>query len=116
MLYTCSISAKKIVGNKRHYTIVLGYGNNEVAPDKHDIDLLKKGVMTARGFALNYEVKLRSPEAYEWMARVSEEASHEDVVLIGEEGSEKSYRIILAEMMASMFSGKTKFRYAGELR
>jgi hypothetical protein len=118
MLYTCSTStAKKTTGQMKHYYVIHGHGNDEVAPDKHDLDLYKSGVMTAKGLALNYEVKLRSPEAYDWMARVSAEASHEDVVLIGEEeGAEKSYRTILAEMMTSMFGGKMNFRCLGELK
>lgn len=117
MLYTCSITAaRKEVVKMKSYYIVSGHGNDVVAPDKHDLDLYKNGVMTAKGFALNYETKLRSREAYEWMSRVSAEATHEDVVLVGkEEGAEKSYRMMLAEMMASMFGGKMNFRYMGEL-
>lgn len=62
-------------------------------------------------------MKLRSQGAYEWMSRVSAETIHEDVVLVGEdEGAEKSYRIMLAEMMASMFGGQMNFRYKGELK
>jgi hypothetical protein len=117
MLYSCSVSAAKKVGEMKHYFVVAGQGNDEVVPDKRDTDLYKEGVMTAKGYALNYEMKLRSQEAYEWMARVSAEASHEDVVLIGEEeGTEKSYRTMLADMMASMFGGQMNFRYEGELK
>jgi asparagine synthetase A len=101
----------------KYYYIMSGQGNDVVAPDKHDLELFKSGVMTAKGFALNYEMKLRSQEAYEWMSRVSAEAIHQDIVLVGEEdGLEKSYRIMLAEMMASMLSGQMNFRYMGELR
>lgn len=118
MLYTCSASAaKKTTGKMKHYHIAHGHGNDEVVPDKRDLELYKNGVITARGFALNYEMKLRSPEAYEWMARVSEEASHEDVVLIGEEETaENSCRTKLAEMMTSMFGGNMNLRYGGELK
>jgi hypothetical protein len=101
----------------KHYYIMHGHGNDEVVADRHDLDLFKKGLITAKGFALNYEMKLRSNEAYEWMARVSTEASHQDVVLIGEEeGLEKNCRAMLAEMMASMFGGNMNFRYAGDLK
>jgi hypothetical protein len=118
MLYTCSASAtKKIGGNMKCYYILGGRGNDDVVPDKHDQDLYKNGVITAKGFALNYETKLRGREAYEWMERVSAEAAHEDIVLVGRENNgEKSYRTILAEMMASMFGGKMNFRYMGELK
>ena len=118
MLYTCSRAvANKKVGTMKHYYVVPGHGNDAVAPDRRDLELFKSGVLTAKGFALNYEVKLRSREAYEWMARVSAEASHEDVVLIGEdERAEKSYRAMLAEMMLSMFGGTVKLRYEGELK
>jgi hypothetical protein len=117
MLYTCSTSvAKKRSGKMKCYYIVHGYGNDAVVPDKRDLDLYKNGAMTAKGFALNYEVKLRGREAYEWMARVSSEAAHEDVVLVSEEeGAEKSCRIMLAEMMSSMFGGKMDFHYMGEI-
>lgn len=117
MLYTCSAkcASEKLAKMKRYY-IVPGHGNDPVAPDGQDLDLYRKGVMTAKGFELNYEMKLRSGEAYKWMERVSGEAIHEDVVLVGqEEGVEKPYRITLAEMMASMFGGKMNFRYVGEL-
>lgn len=117
MLYSCSASvAQKTAGKMKHYFIVRGHRNDQVVPDKRDLDLYVNGAMTAKGFALNYEVKLRSPEAYEWMARVSAEASHEDVVLVGgEEEADKICRTILAEMMASMFGGNMNFRYVGEL-
>ena len=117
MLYTCAVSkAETKTKAMKQYFVEHGHGNDEVVPDAHDLKLYKKGVVTAKGFALNYEVKLRSREAYEWMARVSAEAVHEDVVLIGgDEENDKICRTILAEMMASMFSGKMNFRYAGEI-
>lgn len=119
MLYTCltSVAARKEVKKMKHYCVVPGRENDVVTPDRHDLDLYKNGIMTAKGFALNYETKLRSREAYEWMARVSAEATHEDVVLVGEEeGAEKSHVTMLAEMMASMFGGRMNFRYLGELK
>jgi hypothetical protein len=117
MLYTCSTTAAtEKTGKMKKYYVAPGHGNDAVAPDKRDVDLYRQGVLTAKGFALNYELKLRSSQAYEWMARVSAEAGHEDVVLIGEEQTaEKTYRTILAEMMANMFGGKISFRYVGEL-
>jgi hypothetical protein len=100
---------------KRYY-ILVGRGNDSVVPDKRDMDFHRSGVITQKGFVLNYEMKLRSREAYEWMARVSAEAAHEDIVLVGEEGEAgQSYLKVLAEMMASMFGGKMNFRYMGEL-
>jgi hypothetical protein len=118
MLYTCSASAAKNIGkNMKRYYVLPDRGNDDVVPDKHDLNLYKNGAITAKGFALNYETKLRSREAYEWMERVSVEVAHEDIVLVGNENNgEKSYRIILAEMMASMFGGKMNFRYVGELK
>ncbi len=117
MLYTCSKSTAMEKAEKmKRYQISPGHGNDTVAPDKHDLDLCRKGIITEKGFILNYEVKLRSREAYEWMQRVAGEATHEDVVLVGEdERSEKSCRVLLAEMMTSMFGGKMNFRYIGEL-
>lgn len=117
MLYTCSASGAKVkAGKMKQYSVELNQGNDEIAPDKQDIELFKKGNMTAKGFALNYQVKLRSREADEWMARVSREAIHDDVVLVGgEEEADKMARTILAEMMMSMFGGKMDFRYEGEL-
>ncbi len=118
MLYTSStfVALKKAEKMKR-YQILPDQGNDAVAPDKQDIDLFRKGVITEKGFILNYEMKLRSREAFEWMQRVAGEATHEDVVLVGEdEGSERSCRVMLAEMMLSMFGGKMNFRYFGELK
>jgi len=108
MLYSCSVSAAKKKGKMKYYYIIHGHGNDVVVPDKSDIDLYNKGVITPKGFELNYGMKLRRNEAYDWMERVSAEASHGDVV--------KIYRIMLAEMMASMFGGNMKFRYEGELK
>lgn len=118
MLYTCSTSAaEKMSGKMKCYHIMHGHGNDVVIPDKHDLDLYRNGVMTAKGFALNYEMKLRSQEAYEWMERVSSEAVHDDVVLVSEEEkAEKSCRTMLAQMMASMFGGKMNFRHIGEVK
>lgn len=118
MLYTCSPSTiGKAAAKMKLHCIDSGQGNDAVAPDKHDLELLRNGVMTYKGFLLNYEMKLRSPEAYEWMQRVSAQAAHEDVLLIGEEeGKEKNCRVVLAEMMTSMFGGKMNFRYIGELK
>jgi len=117
MLYSCSASVAKKEEKMKYYYIVSGQGNDVVVPDKSDIELYNKGIITPKGFALNYGMKLRRDEAYKWMERVSAEAGREDVVLVGgEEGGEKSYRIMLAEMMASMFGGKMNFRYGGELK
>ena len=115
MLYSCSVSAAKKKGNMKYYYVIHGHGNDAVVPDKSDIDLFKRGIITPKGFELNYGMKLRRNEAYDWMERVSAEAGHGDVVLVGE-GEERSYRFMLAEMMASMFGGKMKFRYKGELK
>ena len=115
MLYSCSVSAAKKKGKMKYYYIIQGHGNDVVVPDKSDIDLYDKGVITSKGFELNYGIKLRRNEAYDWMERVSAEAGHEDVVLVGE-GDEKSYRFMLAEMMTSMFGSNMRFRYKGELK
>ena len=117
MLYSCSASVAEKKRKMKYYYIIRGHGNDVVVPDKSDIDLYNKGVITPKGFELNYGMKLRRNEAYDWMERVSTEASQGDVVLVGEEeGGEKSYRFMLAEMMASMFGGKMNFRYGGELK
>ena len=117
MLYTCSSSkAKTKVREMKQFFVDRNHGNDEVAPEKLHLDLYKKGDMTSKGFALNYEMKLRSSEAYKWMAKVSAEAIHDDVVLIGgTEEVDKTCRKLLAEMMVSMFGGKMNFRYAGEI-
>jgi hypothetical protein len=117
MLYTCSASVAKKKGDKKYYYIIHGHGNDVVVPDKSDIDLYNRGIITKKGFELNYGIKLRRDEAYDWMERISEEAGHGDVVLVGDEKEgEKIYRTMLADMMTSMFGGKMKFRYKGELK
>ena len=117
MLYSCSTSVAKKKGSMKYYYLIEGHGNDAVVPDKSDIDLYNSGVITEKGFELNYGIKLRRNEAYKWMERVSAEAGHGDVVLVGDkEEGEKISRTMLAEMMASMFGGKMKFRYGGELK
>ncbi len=117
VLYTSSLAqTQKAPIQKKQYFIIPNHGNDEVVPNKQDIELYNKGKITAKGFVLNYDMKLRSKEAYKWMERVSAEASHEDIVLVEEETRpEISTRKILAEMMYSMFGGRSNFRYAGEL-
>ncbi len=117
MLFTTSESkTKNIAANMKKYLIIPNQGNDEVVPDKRDIELYKSGKITAKGFTLNYDVKLRTPEAYNWMSRVSAEASHHDIVLVGQDDqTENAPRKMLAEMMYSMFGGKNNFRYMGEL-
>jgi hypothetical protein len=112
MLYTSLNPDKsKRMKKTKHYRIAPGQGNEAVAPDTQDLERYRKRALTERGFALNYESKLGSREAHEWMQRVAGEAIHENVVLIGEE-----YRVILAERIANLFAGQLKFRYAGEIK
>ena len=117
MLYSASASTAGRFGKEmKCYYVMAGRGNDEVAPDPFDLDLHKSGDLTWQGLMINYQVKLRRPEAYEWMERVSSEAVHDDVVLVdSEEDPERSFRVVLAEMMASMFSGQMSFRHKGEL-
>jgi uncharacterized protein YeaO (DUF488 family) len=118
MLYTASYSAvKKFERKMKRYYVMGGRGNDEVAPDQSDFDLYNSGDLTWQGFMINYQVKLRQQEAYNWMRRVSFEAVHEDIVLVdSEEDAQHSLRVQLAEMMASMFSGQMNFHYSGELK
>jgi len=117
MLYTTSVSAFKRIKRKvKVYYIVKDHGNDVVMPDRVDLDHYRSRVLTWEGFKVNYLAKLMRPEADEWMRRVSEEAVSNDVVLVDEEkDTEHSCRKFLAEMMVSMFSGRLKFHYMGEL-
>ena len=92
------------------------HGNDEVIPDKSDIDYYKNGIITWNGFKLNYSEKLMRAEAIEWMQRVSFEAVSEDVVLVDEENDEEySYRKLLAVRIKNMFIGRLNFDYMGEI-
>ena len=118
MLYTSQFSiVKKIRRELKPYYVMKNHGNDAVVPDQSDLEQYTNGVLTWQGFKINYLAKLMKPEAEEWMKRVSEEAVSEDVVLVTkEENVEHCYRIFLAEMMISMFSGHMKVRYMGELK
>lgn len=118
MLYTASISVVKGVKRKvKIYYIMKDYGNDAVSPDPVDLNYYRSGRLTWKGFKVNYLAKLMRPEAEEWMERVAREASSEDVVLVSDEqNGENCYRVILAEMMINMFSGRTRLRYGGELK
>lgn len=118
MLYTASkVNAEGISNRMKRYYIMFGHGNDEVSPDPFDLDLYKAGELTWQGLLLNYQVKLRKSKANIWMQKVSSEAVHEDIILVdSEEDPEHSLRVILAQMMASMFSGQMGFRYNGELK
>ena len=117
MLYTASVSALKRIKRKvKVYHIIKNHGNDAVVPDQVDLDQYRSRVLTWEGLRVNYLAKLMRPEADEWMRRVSEEAVSIDVVLVDEEkDAGHSCRKFLAEMMVSMFSGRLKLRYVGEL-
>jgi len=118
MLYTASLSIlEKIERKLKPYYVMKNRGNDVVLPDQSDLEQYRNGVLTWQGFRVNYLAKLMRSEAEEWMRRVSGEAVSEDVVLVSEEEDvEHFYRIQLAEMMISMFSGQMKVRYMGELK
>ena len=117
MLYTANVKDIKNIEKKiKIYYLLIDKGNDEVVPDKMDLDSYKKGLITYLGFRLNYLFKIMKPKANEWMKKVSLEAVSEDVVLVDEESNpEHSYRKLLAEMMDNMFTGNLNFKYKGEL-
>jgi hypothetical protein len=99
------------------YYVIKNHGNDVAIPDLMDLDQYRNGVMSWEGLKVNYLAKLMRPEAEEWMRNVSSVAVTDDVVLVSdEEPGEKCYRILLAEMMMNMFSGRMNLRYAGELK
>jgi hypothetical protein len=117
MLYTSSLSVfEKSKRKLKPYYVMENRGNDVVLPDQSDLEQYRNGVLTWQGFRVNYLAKLMRVEAEEWMRRVSGEAVSEDVVLVSEEDGEHCYRIQLAEMMNSMFSGRMKVRYMGEIK
>jgi uncharacterized protein YeaO (DUF488 family) len=118
MLYTASLSIlEKIERKLKSYYVMKNHGNDAVVPDQSDLEQYRKGVLTWQGFRVNYLAKLMRAEAEEWMRRVSGEAVSEDIVLVSEEEDvEHCYRIQLAEMMNSMFSGQMNVSYMGELK
>ena len=117
MLYTTGVSALSRIKMKvKVYYVVKDHGNDVVVPDQVDLDQYRSRALTWEGFEVNYLAKLMRSEADEWMRRVSEEAVSDDVVLVDEEkDAEHSCRKFLAEMMVSMFSGRLKLCYMGEL-
>jgi hypothetical protein len=117
MLYTCSLSSlKKGTDRIKPYYLMENHSNDAVVPDPIDLKQYRNGVLTWQGFKVNYLAKLMRPEAEEWMKNVSFEAVSNDVVLVSdEENVENYYRTFLAEMINSMFSGRMKLHYKGEL-
>lgn len=98
------------------YHLLPNHGNDEVLPDKSDIENYRKGIITWEGFKLNYSQVLMRAEAMEWMQRVSFEAVSEDVALVDDENdAEHSYRQLLADRMKNMFIGRMNLKYVGEL-
>jgi len=116
MLYTTGLSSiKKIEKKLKPYYLMKNHGNDVVVPDQSDLEQYRNGVLTWKGFKVNYMAKLMRPEAEEWMKRVAVEAVSEDVVLVdAEKDVNHCYRVLLAEMMINMFSGQMKVRYVGE--
>jgi hypothetical protein len=118
VLYTACVSVlEKVERKMKPYYVMKNHGNDVVVPDQVDLDQYRNGVMTWKGFRINYLAKLMRPEADEWMRRVSVEAVSQDVVLVSdEEDVENCYRILLAEMMINIFSGQMNLRYMEELK
>lgn len=118
LLYTARLSVFKSIKRKvKPYYLMRNRGNDVVVPDRSDFDQCQEGVMSWEGFKVNYLAKLMRTEAEEWMKRVSVEAVREDVVLVSdEERYEDCYRILLAEMMMNMFSGRMSLCYKGDIR
>jgi hypothetical protein len=118
VLYTACVSVlEKVERKMKPYYVMKNHGNDVVVPDQVDLDQYRNGVMTWKGFRINYLAKIMRPEADEWMRRVSAEAASKDIVLVSdEEDVEHCYRILLAEMMINMFSGQMNLRYMGELK
>ena len=117
VLYSASVStAKKKGKGMKSYCIMIGHGNDEVAPDQFDLDLYESGDLTWLGLVTNYEAKLRMQEANRWMERVSSEAVNEDVLLFDStKDPRRSLRVVLAKIMANIFGGQMNFQYNGEL-
>jgi len=118
VLYTARVSVlEKVKRKMKVYRVMRNHGNVVVVPDQQDLDQYRNGALTWKGFKVNYLAKLMRPEAEEWMGPVSVEAVSGDVVLVSdEEDVERCYRILLAEMMVNMFSGRMNLRYMGELK
>lgn len=118
MLYTACVSVlEKVKGKMKLYYVMRNHGNDVVVPDQVDLDQYRNGVITWKGFRINYLAKLMRAEADEWMRRISVEAVSQDVVMVSdEEDGEHRYLILLAEMMSNMFSGQMNLRYMGELK
>ena len=118
MLYTACVSVlEKVKRKMKVYHVMRNHGNDVVVPDQQDLGQYRNGVLTWKGFKVNYLAKLMRAEAEEWMRHVSAEAVSEDIVLVSdEEDVEHCYRILLAEMMVNMFSGQRNLRYIGELK
>lgn len=118
MLYTCSLSSiKKSERELKIYYVMENRGNDVVIPDQSDLKQYQNGVMTWQGFKVNYLAALMRTETEKWMKKVASEAVSEDVVLVSDEDdAKKCYRILLAEMITNMFSGRMKLRYMGELK
>lgn len=117
MLYTVKFSdLGKIKRKMKVYYIMPNHGNDEVIPDKFDIDYYMNGIITWEGFKLNYSQVLMRAKAMEWMQRVSLEAVSEYVVLVDKENdAEYSYRKLLADRMRNMFTGRLNLKYGGEV-
>ena len=117
VLYTAKVTdLKRIKRKMKIYYLIPNYGNDEIIPDKSDIDHYKNGIITWEGFKLNYSQTIMRAEAMEWMECVAVEAVSEDVVLVDEENDpEHSYRKLLAERMKNMFIGRLNLKYMGEL-
>lgn len=117
MLHTAHVSVLAKVKRKvKSYYVIRNHGNDVVVPDQDDLDSYRNGVLTWKGFKLNYSAKLMREDADEWMRCVSVESINEEVVLVSDEKSGKRcYRILLAERINNLFSGRINFKYLGEL-
>lgn len=79
-------------------------GNNQVAPSKELLALLKSGEITWEQYAMKYFALIDNPDAIQWMHDVAEESQKTNVVLVCyEKDGSHCHRSLLAYQIVFLY-------------
>jgi len=105
LLYTSYLSKKRsFPDNFEVVYVMIGRGNDIVAPNKDDLEAYKNGSISWHEYSRRYREKLENIEAWTWMKNIATRARQKDVVLVCyEKDASHCHRSILLSRIRKLF-------------
>ena len=105
MLYTSYLGKKRSFPDDFEVVyVMIGRGNDEVAPNKEDLKLYKEKKITWHEYARRYREKLETFEAWAWMRDIATRAKRKHIVLVCfEKDPARCHRSILLNRIKRLF-------------